>query len=205
MRWYNLYRHRTRCLGFPSKAQTHCADPCPQLFGFVLCCLAFSHFWDGCVEMWQSKIKSTRTSHKFIFTFIQDNGVIWLVPFAVVQTTMWDPDNITKFTMQCAENSYSEPLLIVPLSYEKNHKHKAFKRKQTSENNPIDKFPHTQRIKFSTLSHITIAVLSTQWIRTLVHAILKPRAGILPLELPDCNCGNPPQNATCNAPQNTKL
>ena len=33
----------------------------------------------------------------------------------------------------------------------------------------------------------------------------KLRAGNLPLKLPECNLGNPPQNTTCNAPQNTKL
>ena len=59
MWWYNLYKQCTRCLGYRSKAQTCCADPCPQLFSFVLSCLAFLFFWgDGCVEMWLSKIKS---------------------------------------------------------------------------------------------------------------------------------------------------
>ena len=33
----------------------------------------------------------------------------------------------------------------------------------------------------------------------------KLRAGNLSLKLPECNLGNPPQNTTCNAPQNTKL
>ena len=33
----------------------------------------------------------------------------------------------------------------------------------------------------------------------------KLRAVNLPLKLPECNLGNPPQNTTCNAPQNTNL
>ena len=32
----------------------------------------------------------------------------------------------------------------------------------------------------------------------------KLQTGNLPLKLPECNLGNPPQNATCNAPQNTQ-
>ena len=35
------------CLGFPSKAQTGCTDPCPRLLSFVLNCLAFLHSWGG--------------------------------------------------------------------------------------------------------------------------------------------------------------
>ena len=40
----------------------------------------------------------------------------------------------------------------------------------------------------------------------MVHVLFWNRKlAFCPLKLPECNRRNPPQNATCNAPQNTKL
>ena len=59
-------------------------------------------------------------------------------------------------------------------------------------------------MNLSTLSHITNNVLPKHTTNLTIGlcGIFKLQAGNLPLKLPECKLGNPPQNTTCNAPQN---
>ena len=75
--------------------------------------------------------------------------------------------------MQCAEISYSKPLRIVLFP---NEKKKNIDTRHSKGNifltiTKLTNFDTLNLIKFSTLNHITIVVLSTQKIRTLVHVL----------------------------------
>ena len=80
MRWYNFDWHCTGCFGFPSNMRPCCADPCPDLLSFVLCCLVFQQFRMVMSKCDRQKAEVCACVSYMYFTFSQDMRAIRLTP-----------------------------------------------------------------------------------------------------------------------------
>ena len=198
MRWYNFCWHCTGCFGFPSNVRPCCADPCPDLFSFVLCYLVFQQFRMVVSRCDRQKAEVCECVSYMYFTISQDIGAIRLAPCCGPSKRceifmIWQPHHAIWW------NFPFKTLFITFFSY-KTARARGIEKKQTSDTTWIGTFPRPRLMNLSALSHITSNVLNTQRIWTLVYvkflaaswqfapetARMQPRHLAAQCEIPPC-------------------